>query len=226
MTTTRLHGGIFMHFLKSAFGITLMAALAGCFGGTPTYGTSAGYAGGFAEQDGGVGGPQPMLAFVDTGRTLNATAGQGVGVFVTYSTGGNWLIQWTCDTSITSESCSFQVSAEVLTPSAAIHLVNFVTAPGGSVSQSPTGPCYVAPAQGLDDAGSCPPIQQLTATATTTTDQDALSFTTPPGATISVDVQLNGQPSSQYFFFVQNGQVNGGYTGSLSDPMEFEPTSP
>jgi len=226
VTIVRLHGGLLMHTLKSAFGIAALAGVVACYGGVPTSSSGGGSAYGYGpEEDGGVTGTAPMLALIDTGRTLNANPGQGVGVFVTYSAGGNWLIQWTCDTTITSESCPFQISAQVLQPSAAIKLANFVAGAGSSVSQSPSG-CY-EPAVPVNDAGSsCPPVTQLTAVATTTTDEDSLSFTTPPGATISVDVQLSGQPSSQYFFFVQNGQVNGGYTGPLSDPMEFEPTSP
>jgi hypothetical protein len=193
-----------MHFLKYASGIAWLASLAACYGGTPTS-SSGGYAGGSSYGGGPDAGTQPMLAFVDAGRTLNATPGQGVGVFVTYQPGGQWLIQWTCDTSITQESCFFDIAVSSDTGSAA-QLVNDSLAPGGTVQ---------------DLNGSVTDIQ-----TTTTTEEDQAAFSTTPGATITVNVELNGQPSGQYFFFVQNGIVNGGYQGTLTDPMEFEPTSP
>ena len=173
-----------------------------CYGGSSTGG--GGYAGG------GYGGPddagtqQPMLAFVDPGRTLNATPGQGVGVFVTYQPGGQWLVQWTCDSSITHESCFFDIAVSSDTGSTA-QLVDDSVAAGGAVQNE----------------GAMTVIQ-----TTTTTEEDQASFSTTPGAAITVNVQLNGEPSGAYFFFVQNGAVNGGYQGTLSDPMEFEPTSP
>jgi hypothetical protein len=206
-----------MHFLRSAFGIALLLAGAGCYGGAPSpppaegYAGSGGYAGSVTEEDGATDGGAPaMLAFVDTGRTLSATPGQGVGVFVTYSAGGNWLVQWTCDTSITGESCPFQITVSTVNPSAPIALQSDNLAAGARVTA-------VAPSA----------VQTgLTIETTTTTEGDNASFLTSAGAAISVGVELDGLPSSQYFFFVQNGQVNGGYTGAFSDPMEFSPTSP
>jgi len=194
-----------MHFLKYASGIALLAVLEACYGGTPTSSSGSGYAGGSGYGGGTDAGAQAMLAIVDTDRTLNATPGQGVGVFVTYQSGGQWLVQWTCDTSITQESCFFDIEVNSDNGSAA-QLVHDSLATGGTVRTI---------------NGSVTEIQ-----TTTTTEEDQAAFTTTPGATITVNVELNGQPSGQYFFFVQNGIVNGGYQGTLSDPMEFEPTSP
>jgi hypothetical protein len=194
-----------MHFLKYASGIALLAGLVACYGGTPTSSSGGGYAGGSGYGGGTDAGTEPVLAFVDPGRTLNATPGQGVGVFVTYQSGGQWLIQWTCDTSITQEPCFFEIAVHSDSGSAA-QLLHDSLAAGGTV-------------QNLN--GSVTAIQ-----TTTTTEEDQAAFGTAPGATITVNVELNGQPSGQYFFFVQNGLVNGGYQGSLNDPLEFEPTSP
>ena len=38
----------------------------------------------------------PILALVDTNQTMNATPGEGLGVFVEYDTGGNWNVWWSC----------------------------------------------------------------------------------------------------------------------------------
>src|SRR5262245_14485074 len=52
----------------------------------------------------------PITVEVDTGRTLNAAPGEGIGVFVEYAAGGRWHIWWTCDTLQTSASCNFQLA--------------------------------------------------------------------------------------------------------------------
>jgi hypothetical protein len=48
-------------------------------------------------------------------------------------------------------------------------------------------------------------------------------FDTTAGATIEVSVRLDAPVS---FFFVQDGQVNGGYKGALTNPLFLRPTSP
>jgi hypothetical protein len=49
----------------------------------------------------------PMLVEVDTGKTMTAQPGDGVGVFIEYAGGGKWHIFWTCDTNQTRQSCNF-----------------------------------------------------------------------------------------------------------------------
>ncbi len=194
--------------LKSAFGIALIVASAACYEATPSTSSAGGGYGGSYGDDSDASddaGPQPTLAFVDANRTLNAVAGQGVGVFVTYQSGGQWLVQWTCDTAVTNESCFFQIDVRAVTGSPVV-LASDSIAPGGTVGPSSPGTIQIS--------------------TTTTTEEDQASFVTSAGATLSVAVLLNGQGSGQYFFFVQNGKVNGGYQGALADPLEFEPTSP
>ena len=45
-----------------------------------------------------------------------------------------------------------------------------------------------------------------------------------PGQPIELEVRLNGVRDGRFFFFVQNGLVNGGYTGQLSDPLVLSPS--
>jgi hypothetical protein len=195
-----------MHYLRYASGIALLASIAACYSDSSSSSAGTAYAGGGASYGSTTAdaGTDPTLAFVDPGRTLNATPGQGVGVFVTYQSGGHWLVQWTCDTSITQLPCSFDIAVGADSGSAA-QLVNDSIAAGGTVQEHG-------------------PVTEFQ--TTTTTEEDQASFTATAGATLTVNVELNGQLSGQYFFFVQNGLVNGGYQGALSDPMEFEPTSP
>jgi hypothetical protein len=205
-----------MSFAKSAFVIGLVAAVAACYGDASSSSSGGGASGGgpsYGEEDASTS-AQPMLAFVDPGRTLNAQPGQGVGVFVTYQIGGTWVVAWTCDTSITNESCFFQISVNATNGSSQAQLLSQSIGPTDTVVTQPL------------PAGESPVQTALVIDSTVTTQQDEVTFTTTPGATISVGVELNGVPSGQYFFFVQNGVVNGNYQGALSDPMEFEPTSP
>jgi hypothetical protein len=51
-------------------------------------------------------------------------------------------------------------------------------------------------------------------------------FNTEPDAIITVSAALSGEYSGSFLFFVQDGKVNGGYTGTVTDPLQFQSTSP
>jgi hypothetical protein len=155
----------------------------------------------------------PILVQVDPDKTLSATAGAGVGVFVEYRLGGHWNVWWTCDTSTTGESCAFDVKVSV-SQGAITNVANqgFASA----------------------DAVATPTAQAFEATTTTTTNTDAVTFDTAPGAVITLEASVGGQyflttPSgttAAFIFFSQDGQVNGGYQGLLTNPLELEGSSP
>jgi len=151
------------------------------------------------------GSASPVLADVDTGRTMTAAPGSGVGVFTEYQAGGHWHVWWTCDTSVTGLSCSFQVEASVA--SGAITNVSPELLETGDTLDQPSG-------------------QSVRAVTTTTTGTDGMTFDTAPGAVITLDAVVNGQRDGAFLFFVQNGAVNGGYAGTLTDPLMLEPSSP
>jgi hypothetical protein len=152
---------------------------------------------------------QPMLVDVDPNRTMSATPGDGVGVFTQYQSGGHWNVWWTCDTNKTSLPCSFDVS---------------VTVSAGSIAQ--------AAGQGLGASDTLTQAgpQQVEVKTTTTTAVAGVTFDTvvPSGTTpvITLEAALGGVSDPSYLFFVQDGNVNGGYTGMLTDPLMMEPTSP
>jgi hypothetical protein len=152
---------------------------------------------------------QPMLVVVDSNRTMSASPGQGVGVFTQYQTGGHWNIWWSCDTDKTSLPCAFDVT---------------VTTMSGTIA-NPAG-------QGLQgsDAFNQSTTQEVEAVTNTTTTIEGITFDTvvSDGTTpiITVDAKLNGVDDPSYFFFVQDGEINGGFQGSLTDPLMFEPSSP
>jgi hypothetical protein len=67
---------------------------------------------------------------------------------------------------------------------------------------------------------------QLEATTITGADAHGVWFDANPGGAITVQASIGGQLDGRYFFFVQNGVVNGGFTGALTDPLMFEGTKP
>ena len=173
------------------------------------YGYVGGSGGGGTGSSSGGGSTQPMLVDVDPNQTMNATPGEGVGVFIEYKTGGHWRVWWTCDTTKTGQSCAFDNVVTVASGS----ITNVVGAMGQQ-SSSPTAPMF----QGVE------------ATTTTTTGIDQMTFDTPLSAgetpIITLDAKLDGADSGQYLFFVQRGQINGGYRGMLTDPLMLEPSTP
>jgi hypothetical protein len=176
--------------------------LAGCFAGTDGSSSSGGSGPAPYTSSSGTAPPQPLLVDVDTGGTLLTTPGNGIGVYVEYQTGGHWRVSWTCDTSLTSLSCSFIVDASVT---------------AGTIASTGT--------EGLnpDDSVSQASARQIEAVTTTTTGVDAILFDTNPGEAITVTVSLNAPVS---FFFVQDNLVNGGYKGVLTNPLIFQPSTP
>lgn len=136
----------------------------------------------------------PRLS-IDTGRTLIASPGQGVGLFVTYTKGGQWKLEWTCDSNVSrSHACSFEI---------AVGTNGF-----GGLSTTPTNAIAQRDAQSFN-----------LRTVTTTT-LDAATFTTEPGAAIGLTMRVDGQVFPKLMFFVSGGEL----TTAPSDPIELVPT--
>ncbi len=188
---------------------------------SPSYGSGGGgaYAGGgggsTTTSPGDTSQPSatPILVQVDPDKTLTATPGGGVGVFVEYRIGGHWHVWWTCDTSTTNLSCAFDVKVSVA-QGAITNVAN----------------------QGLAAADSVatPTAQAFEATTTTTTSIEGVTFDTTPGGVITLEAAVGGQyflttpqnTEAAFIFFSQDGQVNGGYEGLLTNPLELEGSSP
>ncbi len=186
-----------------------MAALAtGCFmSSSSSSGTSSGPAsgGGYASSSGAGATGQPMLVVVDTGQKLTADGGLGVGVFTEYQAGGHWHVWWTCDSAQTGLDCHFQVNASVAKGTLG-NVESQLASQGAQLTQPSAG--------------------QISATSTTSTLTDGVLFDTAPGATITLDARLDGADNGAFLFFVQDGMVNGGYKGILSDPLMLQPSAP
>lgn len=146
----------------------------------------------------------PMLVEVDADQTMEAVGGEGVGVFIEYFKGGHWHIWWTCDTAQTRQSCAFSVSAEV-----ASGAVSNVDASGLPSERPPT---------------STP--SRVEVTTTTATEIHGIRFDTDPGAIVTVNAAVGGFTDGSFFFFVQDGKVNGGFVGKLTNPLKLKGNVP
>ncbi|HVH46587.1 MAG TPA: hypothetical protein VM925_29805 [Labilithrix sp.] len=148
--------------------------------------------------------PAPMLVEIDADQTMNAVGGEGVGVFVEYTRGGHWHVWWTCDTAQTKQSCDFSVSASVAS---------------GNVSN-----LDVTELEGGFAAMSTP--SRIDAKSTTTTQLHGIRFDTNPGAVITVDAAIGSLKDGAFLFFVQDGKVNGGFSGKLTNPLQLQGNAP
>jgi hypothetical protein len=198
-------GALFAGFVMAAMAV----ANGGCGDSASSSGgyAYAGSSGGGSSSSGAGATQQPDLAIVQTDQTMTASPGQGVGVFVQYQAGGHWNVWWTCDTYKTSLNCNFDVN---------------VTVQAGTIDNlAGQGAASYTAAQ-VNAA-------QIEATTTTSTGVDGMTFDTPVGQSlpvITVGASVDGSYSGSFMFFVQDGQINGGYTGMLSDPLSFQPTAP
>lgn len=146
----------------------------------------------------------PMLVEIETDQTMNAEGGEGVGVFVEYFKGGHWHIWWSCDTKRTAQSCDFTIGATALT---------------GAISKVDTSELRGGVAR--EKGGS-----RVDVTSTTTTELRGIRFDTDAGATITLDAAIGGLSDGSFLFFVQDGQVNGGFAGQLTNPLQLRGTIP
>jgi hypothetical protein len=153
----------------------------------------------------GTNGPtKPILVQVDPNVTMTATPGDGVGVFNEYKSGGHWHIWWTCDTNKTSQSCAFDVK---------------VTPSSGALSNVRSD--MFATSDTLTSTSA-----SLAAVTSTSTTAQGIYFDANSGIPITLDASVGGLEDGSFLFFVQDGQVNGGYTGQLTDPLMLEGASP
>ncbi|HSO35411.1 MAG TPA: hypothetical protein VLT33_22940, partial [Labilithrix sp.] len=76
-----------------------------------------------------------------------------------------------------------------------------------------------------------PDPSRVEARVTTTNQVHGITFTTTPGAVITLEATVGGLtegpgPNRSFFFFVQNGKINGGYTGRLTNPLQLQGNKP
>ena len=153
--------------------------------------------------------PAPLLVVVDTDQVMNADPGKGVGIFTEYFAGGKWHVWWTCDTQISNQSCDVALSATVA--SGAIENLDAGDLQGGFTAT--------------------PAPSSVEARATTTNQVHGITFTTNPGAIVTLEATVGGLregpgQNRSFFFFVQDGKINGGFAGRLTNPLQLQGKTP
>jgi hypothetical protein len=147
----------------------------------------------------------PVLVRVDTDRTLDAAPGEGVGVFVEYAAGGKWHVWWTCDTAKTAASCMFDL--RIASESGDIGAIHSEGALAG-------------------DTIVATDAQTIDAHSNTGSNAVGVRFDAPVQGIVSIDAKVGGTTDAGFFFFVQDGKPNGGYTGPLTNPLLFQGSTP
>ena len=147
----------------------------------------------------------PMVVSVDTNQTMNAKGGEGVGVFVEYRAGGHWHVWLTCDTSVSGQDCSFKLSAGAASGS----LRNLLPTSAGTAQVD------------VSNIGGA-----IAVSSRITTEVAGIDFDSDPGARVTIDASVSGLHTGDFFFFVQDGTVNGGFAGKFTNPLAFEPSQP
>lgn len=151
----------------------------------------------------------PMLVTLDTDQVMNADAGQGVGIFTEYGAGGKWHVWWTCDTAKSNQDCDVSLSA---------------TAASGNIFD-------VDSRELANGFVTAPTPSRVEARVKTTTEVHGIRFKTNPGAVITLEATVGGLKegpgqNQSFFFFVQGGKINGGFTGRLTNPLQLQGSAP
>lgn len=146
------------------------------------------------------------VSAIDTDATLSVDPGRGVGVFVEYASGGTWRVYVSCDTFESEVPCHWDVlvsSTGPLTNAEALEL------------------SAAAASSGLDIAASGRSAIHLT--TETTTELEGMTFESAPGATLRLDVLLDGVADGRFIYWVGGGAV---HTGAPASILDLVPTSP
>ena len=141
---------------------------------------------------------------IDTDAALDTQPGEGAGVFIEYAAGGKWHVFTSCDTIKSGFECIWDI---------------IVTPVGAGASLANVTPDGIEPRDEVirHTDGSA----QLL--AATDAGLDGFFFDTSPGATVRVDVVLDGRPEARYVYWVGGGGV---HRGAPSNPLDLTPTAP
>jgi hypothetical protein len=199
-TTTRKLTSILSTF-AACLGLAVGAS--GCFVGTdPYYGDVVVVGDPLPDTVVVVDDPAIAQETIDADVTMDYKPGDGVGLYVEYSSGGHWHVFTTCDTKLTDLSCAFDVVIRPEAGSLVSKVGGYDLAAGDSV--------------GLTESGA---VRLL---STTTLSDQGVDFDLDPGALVEIDFLLDGAPQPQFVYAVSHGLV---LNGVATNPVQFIPAS-
>jgi hypothetical protein len=139
---------------------------------------------------------------VDADAVMSVRPGEGAGIFVQYASGGHWNVFTACDTNRSNQPCRFDI---------------LISADSTVAFSDPQGQ-QLEPVDVLT-LGADGSIRLQTGTALKL---DGVSFDADPGATIRVDVLLDGEARPDLLNWISGGELR---QGATDDPVDFTPTS-
>ena len=145
----------------------------------------------------------PILATIDADATIDASPGEGAGLFIEYTAGGSWRTWTTCDTNYSGYDCGFEVCV--------------LNVDGTSVRSAE------ADSNEADDSISTYGDGYTCLTARTADDTDGMRFQTDAGATLRVELFLDGVAEPRFMYWVGDGAR---HKGAPRDPLDLVPASP
>lgn len=180
--------------LAFASSLALAVALTGCW-------TDAGPAGG----------PPPdecagVTSYgIDTGASLSYTPGVDAGYYLSYPGSGAWHFEWTCDTKLSAQGCNF---------------TGTITVP----NSNPNPSCYMCESNDMIIEPTAAPggETQFGFNAETSTGIDGIDFTSTPGASIHIDLQINSLYQNDLIFLPSGGVA----ATADCNPVDLTPSSP
>jgi hypothetical protein len=144
---------------------------------------------------------------IDADATLQAKGGDGVGVFVEYTTGGHWHVFTACDvnqpTNPDKLPCGFDVFASTLTAGSS----RLSNAQGESLE-----------AQDVVSLGGDGTVHLFTETGS---GLNGMTFDADPGAVVELDVYLDNAEDPHFIYWVGDQVL---HQGAPSDPLDLAPS--
>jgi hypothetical protein len=143
-------------------------------------------------------------ARLDTDATMTVKGGAGAGAFVQYASGGHWNVYTSCDFETSGVPCTFDVIIRAVDRTATLSNV-------------------AGQALGTSDAAQLDADGSVSLTTQTSLGLDGVTFDADPGATVEVDMTLDGVDHPELLDWVRLGKV---VLGADTNPVDFMPTFP
>jgi hypothetical protein len=147
--------------------------------------------------------PEVAQVSVQPGAPKVSPPGGGVGLFVQYDTGGHWRLLTNCDTAISGASCAFDVTVSAVVGVKIDNVKGLSLGPTDSFVQFGDG--------------------SVNLVTNTTFGSEGLAFDANPGATIRLQVLVDGLPKPTLIHVVSQG---GQFDGVPTNPIDLHPEAP
>jgi hypothetical protein len=141
---------------------------------------------------------------IDTGASLSYTVGVDAGYYLSYPGSGAWHFEWTCDTKLSAEGCNF--TGSILVP---------------TLTAGPT--CYMCEANDqVSSQAGADGQTEIDFNTETSTGIDGVDFSTTPGASVYINLQINGLYQNDLIFLPSAGMA----ATADCNPVDLTPSTP